>query len=75
MLPPNRIRFQNLPCSLLDRSLLLPIMGTTFVTFHLQERSQLMAVWNCSKCGYEKESRCKPKKCPTCAEAETFVKK
>ena len=23
-----------------------------------------MAVWNCEKCGYVKEGRCKPKKCP-----------
>jgi len=34
-----------------------------------------MAVWNCTKCNFEKESRCKPKKCPVCAEAESFVKK
>jgi rubrerythrin len=33
-----------------------------------------MALWSCEKCGYEKEGRCKPKKCPTCA-AGTFVKK
>jgi rubrerythrin len=25
-----------------------------------------MAIWKCAKCGYEKEGRCKPKKCPTC---------
>jgi rubrerythrin len=75
MLPPNRNRYQNLPYSMLDRMMMLSIMVTTLVTFSLQERSTRMAVWNCSKCGYEKESRCKPKKCPTCAEAETFVKK
>lgn len=75
MLQPNRIRFQNLSCSMLESLMLLSIMGTTLVKIHPQKRSQLMAVWNCSKCGYEKESRCKPKKCPTCAEAETFVKK
>lgn len=34
-----------------------------------------MAVWNCEKCGHEKEGRCKPKKCPTCNEATNFVKK
>ncbi|WP_432822793.1 RCKP-type rubredoxin-like domain-containing protein [Trichloromonas sp.] len=34
-----------------------------------------MALWNCEKCGYEKEGRCKPKKCPTCNEQTTFVKK
>ncbi|MGE5483001.1 MAG: RCKP-type rubredoxin-like domain-containing protein [Bacteroidota bacterium] len=26
-----------------------------------------MAVWVCSQCGSEKESRCKPRKCPECA--------
>ncbi|HWR57079.1 MAG TPA: rubredoxin [Negativicutes bacterium] len=33
-----------------------------------------MAVWKCEKCGYEKEGRCKPKKCPSC-EGQQFVKK
>ena len=33
-----------------------------------------MAVWNCEKCGYEKEGRCKPKKCPECNEQTVFVK-
>lgn len=32
-----------------------------------------MAVWKCEKCGYTKESRCKPKKCPEC-EKTVFVK-
>lgn len=34
-----------------------------------------MALWQCGKCGYEKEGRCKPKKCPTCSETGAFVKK
>ncbi|MCB4204664.1 rubredoxin [Deferribacterales bacterium Es71-Z0220] len=34
-----------------------------------------MAVFVCSKCGYEKEGRCKPKKCPQCGETGTFDKK
>lgn len=25
-----------------------------------------MAVFKCTACGYEKEGRCKPKKCPEC---------
>lgn len=29
-----------------------------------------MAVWKCEKCGYTKDSRCKPKKCPECQETE-----
>ncbi|MFN3504847.1 MAG: RCKP-type rubredoxin-like domain-containing protein [Caldimicrobium sp.] len=33
-----------------------------------------MALWKCSKCGATKESRCKPKKCPSCGEADTMVK-
>ena len=33
-----------------------------------------MAIWNCEKCGYEKEGRCKPKKCPECNEQTVFVK-
>jgi len=32
-----------------------------------------MADWNCKDCGYSKESRCKPKKCPEC-EGREFVK-
>lgn len=34
-----------------------------------------MAVWKCGACGYEKEGRCKPKKCPQCSGQETFTKK
>jgi len=33
-----------------------------------------MAQWKCSKCGFEKEGRCKPRKCPSCSESEVFVK-
>ncbi|MFQ5736422.1 MAG: RCKP-type rubredoxin-like domain-containing protein [Thermodesulfobacteriota bacterium] len=32
-----------------------------------------MAVWKCEDCGYTKESRCKPRKCPQC-ETTCFVK-
>lgn len=34
-----------------------------------------MAVWKCEKCGFEKEGRCKPKKCPACEGTDTLVKK
>ncbi|WP_018962591.1 RCKP-type rubredoxin-like domain-containing protein [Coprothermobacter platensis] len=34
-----------------------------------------MAVWKCSVCGYEKEGKCKPKKCPECGSTGTFEKK
>jgi len=34
-----------------------------------------MAVWKCIKCDYEKEARCKPKKCPECETKEDFQKK
>ncbi|NYE58020.1 MULTISPECIES: RCKP-type rubredoxin-like domain-containing protein [Carboxydothermus] len=34
-----------------------------------------MAVFVCEKCGYEKETRCKPRKCPQCGESNTFKKK
>jgi len=33
-----------------------------------------MAIWKCSSCGYEKESRCKPKKCE-CGAKDSFQKK
>ena len=33
-----------------------------------------MASFKCSKCGYEKEARCKPQKCPQCGEKKTFEK-
>lgn len=34
-----------------------------------------MAVFQCTKCGFEKDSRCKPQKCPQCGEKKTFEKK
>jgi len=33
-----------------------------------------MAVWKCSGCGATKESRCKPKKCPSCGAQNTMIK-
>ncbi|MBW2467027.1 MAG: rubredoxin [Deltaproteobacteria bacterium] len=33
-----------------------------------------MAVFKCDKCGATKEGRCKPKKCPKCAEIGTMQK-
>lgn len=32
-----------------------------------------MALWKCKDCGYSKESRCRPKKCPECRKAG-FIK-
>ncbi|AHF96660.1 MAG: RCKP-type rubredoxin-like domain-containing protein [Desulfurella sp.] len=34
-----------------------------------------MAVYKCEKCGYEKESKCKPRKCPQCGSKDSFKKK
>ena len=33
-----------------------------------------MAKWKCSKCGFTKEGRCKPRKCPKCWESNSFEK-
>ncbi|MBI3814699.1 MAG: rubredoxin [Nitrospinae bacterium] len=33
-----------------------------------------MAAWVC-KCGFEKEGKCKPKKCPKCGASNSFEKK
>ncbi|QSQ08930.1 hypothetical protein H0A61_01283 [Koleobacter methoxysyntrophicus] len=33
-----------------------------------------MAVFKCKQCGFEKESRCKPRKCPECGARDTFEK-
>jgi rubrerythrin len=33
-----------------------------------------MATFKCTKCGYEKEARCKPQKCPNCGEKKSFEK-
>lgn len=33
-----------------------------------------MAVFKCENCGYEKEARCKPQKCPNCGGKKTFQK-
>ncbi len=34
-----------------------------------------MATWVCPECGYERDARCKPKKCPTCDKQVQFTKK
>ncbi len=34
-----------------------------------------MAVFKCTQCGFEKETRCKPKKCPQCEAKDSFEKK
>lgn len=34
-----------------------------------------MAVYKCPICGCEKDSRCKPKKCPECDKPVEFIKK
>jgi len=34
-----------------------------------------MAVWHCSACGFEKDARCKPQKCPQCGAKASFGKK
>jgi rubrerythrin len=33
-----------------------------------------MAVWKCKNCGFSKEGRCKPQKCPKCQEKGGFEK-
>lgn len=33
-----------------------------------------MAIWKCNSCGTTKESRCKPKKCPSCGKENTMEK-
>jgi len=33
-----------------------------------------MAVFVCEKCGFTKETRCKPKKCPQCEATDSFKK-
>jgi rubrerythrin len=34
-----------------------------------------MTDWVCKKCGYVRDSRCKPKKCPNCDAQDSFDKK
>lgn len=34
-----------------------------------------MGAFKCKTCGYEKEAKCKPQKCPQCEEKKTFEKK
>ncbi len=34
-----------------------------------------VAVFKCTKCGHEKEGRCKPRKCPECGSQNSFEKK
>ncbi len=33
-----------------------------------------MATFTCEKCGNKLDTRCKPKKCPTCGEVNTMCK-
>jgi rubredoxin len=33
-----------------------------------------MATFKCSKCGFEKEGRCKPQTCPECGQKKCFEK-
>ncbi len=33
-----------------------------------------MAEWKCSKCGFIKDSRCKPRKCPECGASGSLEK-
>ncbi|ODS38223.1 MAG: rubredoxin [Candidatus Altiarchaeales archaeon WOR_SM1_86-2] len=33
-----------------------------------------MAKFKCKNCGFEKETRCKPRKCPECGGSGTFEK-
>ncbi|MGB9841037.1 RCKP-type rubredoxin-like domain-containing protein, partial [Thermovenabulum sp.] len=33
-----------------------------------------MALFKCSMCGFEKETRCKPKECPECKAKDSFTK-
>ena len=39
-----------------------------------RRKEDTMAIWKCESCGFEKEGRCKPKKCEKCATGP-FVKK
>lgn len=34
-----------------------------------------MAIFKCGNCGFEREGRCKPRKCPECDGQNTFGKK
>lgn len=42
---------------------------------HPPRKEKPMAVWTCPTCNFEKDSRCKPKKCPECDKAVEFAKK
>lgn len=33
-----------------------------------------MATWKCKECGFTKDGRCKPKKCPECEKVVEFEK-
>lgn len=34
----------------------------------------MVAIWKCGSCGYEKDARCKPQKCPQCQAKGAFQK-
>ncbi|MEN6438527.1 MAG: RCKP-type rubredoxin-like domain-containing protein [Syntrophobacter sp.] len=33
-----------------------------------------MSTFKCAECGFEKNARCKPQKCPQCGEKKSFEK-
>jgi rubrerythrin len=33
-----------------------------------------MAVWKCGSCGFERDAKCKPQKCPQCQAKGEFTK-
>jgi rubrerythrin len=45
------------------------------VAFIEEEEINEMATFKCSKCGHEKDGRCKPQKCPKCGGTKSFEKK
>jgi rubrerythrin len=34
----------------------------------------IMGTFKCAACGFEKEAKCKPQKCPQCGEKKSFEK-
>jgi len=33
-----------------------------------------MAIFKCATCGYERDAKCKPRKCPQCQAKDSFAK-
>jgi rubrerythrin len=67
-------RYSGLEANSIGRRFIKEILKSNLYKPGFKKEAEQMAVWKCNSCGYEKEGRCKPKKCD-CGAKESFQKK